>query len=124
MIEGVIRTFLLSFTSTVTPIFGNRIYSGNIPEGTSIPSVVIYRISDTTTYIDEIQTLVIQVSNFANVYSDVITHSELIRSKLKGYKGEMGAITISSINAGNSVRLYDTTLKRWMSTTDYQIVLI
>ena len=122
MIEGNIRTFLLA-QPTVATVFGTKIYAGNIPEGIKSPMAVIYRISDVTGHEVEVQTLVIQVSNFATVYSDVVTHSDILNGLLKGFIGNMGGIQIVSVVAGNSNRLYDSTQKLWQSVRDYQIVL-
>lgn len=123
MTEGLLRTYLLTFPS-ITSVFDKKIYTGNIPEGIKDPSVCIYRISDVISYIDEIETLVVQVSNFGSVYSDVEAQSKLLYERLKGFRGFMGNTDISSIVAGNGNLLYDSTLKRWQHIQDYTIVII
>ena len=122
MTEGLLRTYLLTFPS-ITSVFGQKIYTGNIPEGIKDPSVCIYRISSIKGYIDEIETLVVQVSVFGDVLSDVESNSELIYVRLKGFKGILGGCRISSIVPGNSIMLYDSNLKKWQLVQDYTIVM-
>lgn len=120
MLDGDIVTFLRA-DSTITSDFSTRIYTGVTPDNPTLPCAVVRTVTSQRNGRPEIRSARVQISNYANTYSDAMTHAEHINTRLHSYFGAMGSTQVLGCWCETQTPLYDTTLKKNYIVSDYII---
>lgn len=119
-----LRSFLLADPS-IAAVVVNRVYPGQMPQGVSATSIVYTRISGGGDY--HMQGLSgfarhrYQIDAWALKADSAASLADLIRDRIDGYRGAMGAVTVHGIFFQDQREDYDEEAKLHRTGRDYFI---
>lgn len=120
MLEGDIVTFLRA-DANCAAAFSTRIYVGQTPDNPTLPYATVRTITAQREGRPEIQPARIQINNYANTYTDALTHAGYLNARLHGYFGSMSTTNIIGCWMDSQTPLYDAKLKKNYVASDYII---
>jgi hypothetical protein len=125
MIVAAIRS-ILTGTPAVLSDVSTRVYPLVVPEGTSLPALVMQEINHRQEFsLDHISR--VQITTLAqstgSEYGYDIAHRirDSVRASLVGYSGMYGAVGIDDIRHIGDVEMMDTEIDRFLIHSDYYV---
>jgi len=88
-----------------------NLYPNRLPQNATYPAVVYKRVTGghghTIAGGAAYASSLFQFSIFSPNYSDILSHSHTLRNALQGYEGQIGAVKIFAVSAGNETDLFE-----------------
>ena len=123
-IEEALKTYLLSQT-LITDIVENRIYPIVLPQGTELPALSYFQVSNPVQHEVDIAYPRFQLSSWAEKYSEAKALTNAGKEVLQRYKGKMGGasgVKVIQIVFLNSFDIYDPETGIYHIPADYKII--
>jgi hypothetical protein len=124
-LRPALRQFLLADAS-IAAVVGTRVFVGRMPQGERNPSIVYNRISDTGYHVYEgplgFARPRMQIDAWAETPDEAAALSNLVKSRLDGFSGLMGDVTVQGALFDSLREMYDPEAELYRVSTDYLIL--
>ena len=118
-IQSIIRT-ILQQDSRISEIAGGRVYDLVFPQGYTIPSVTLQRISETLDACNLSGTTLLQIDSYARSHGDAEDLAEAVRQTLTNTTRD-GDPVILGILPQNTVDFYTADNRLYRISTEYAV---
>jgi hypothetical protein len=120
-----LRAFLLADSGISAAIGGQRIFPVTLPQGENRPSVVYTRISGVGDHhmqgASGLARPRYQIDAYAQLADDANALADLVKARLDGYRGPMGAVTVQGAFFETERDDYQPDAKLYRASRDYFI---
>lgn len=129
-LRPALRAFLLADAAISTAVGASRIYPGKLPQGVALASIVYTLISDQGDFHNEGPSGLAhpryQIDAWAPTLDAATTLANLIKTRLDGYRGEMGSgatlVNVQGVFRDSGGREeFDAEANLWRNSRDYFI---
>jgi hypothetical protein len=124
-LRSALRTFLLGDGAIFVAVAGTRIFPVTLPQGESRPSLVVTRISGLGDHhmqgASGLARPRYQIDAYAPKADDANALADLVKARLDGYRGPMGAVTVQGAFFETERDDYQADAKLYRASRDYFI---